>query len=87
MSDTTTIQMAQRGVVTLPKSIRDYYHLKPGDEMTFLDLGGVFILSPRRSQVDYLADGIREAICERGETLESMLDALRQIRQSNIQSA
>jgi AbrB family looped-hinge helix DNA binding protein len=81
MSDTITVNVAQRGVVTLPKSIREAYGLRPGDTLTLLDLGGVFLLSPRRSEIDTLADRISQALTERGETLESMLHVLREERE------
>lgn len=81
MSDTMMVQMNQRGVVTLPKSIRERYNLRPGDSLTLLDLGGVFVLTPRRSEVDALADRIAQALAERGETLETMLRALREERE------
>jgi AbrB family looped-hinge helix DNA binding protein len=76
-----TVRVAQRGVVTLPKSIREVYGLQPGDTLTLLDLGGVLLLSPRRSEVDALADRITQALTERGETLESMVHTLREERE------
>ena len=81
MSDTITVRVSQRGVVTLPRSIREAYGLQPGDTLTLLDLGGVLLLSPRRSEVDALADRITQALTERGETLESMLHTLREERE------
>jgi hypothetical protein len=39
MADTMIVQMAQRGVLTLPKAVRDSYNLQPGDSFTLLDLG------------------------------------------------
>ena len=81
MSDTTTVRMAQRGVVTLPKSLRQSYNLQPGDSITLLDLGGIFVLSPRRSEIDSLADRLTQARTEKGETLETMLQALREERE------
>ena len=82
MSDLITVQMGQRGVITLPKSLRESYNLKPGDDFTLLDLDGVFVLSPRRSEIDSLADQITQALTEQGETLESMLVALREEREA-----
>ena len=61
MSDAVTVQMTQRGVVILPKSLRERYKLRPGDRFTLLDLGGVFVLTPRRSEIDALADQIGRA--------------------------
>jgi bifunctional DNA-binding transcriptional regulator/antitoxin component of YhaV-PrlF toxin-antitoxin module len=81
MADTITIQLAQRGVLTLPKSLRENYNLQPGDSFTLLDLGGVFVLSPRHSEIDSLAERLTYSLTERGETLETMLQALREERE------
>jgi bifunctional DNA-binding transcriptional regulator/antitoxin component of YhaV-PrlF toxin-antitoxin module len=76
-----TLQLSQRGVVTLPKSLRQEYGLEAGDTLTLIDLGGVFVVSPRRAELDRLADQITAGLAERGETLESMLQALREARE------
>lgn len=81
MTDTMTIEMAQRGVLVLPKALRETYNLRPGDSFTLLDLGGVFVLRPRRSEIDILADRVAKALIDRGESLESMLQALREERE------
>jgi len=81
MSEAITLQLAQRGVLTIPKSVRDRYDLNPGDSITLLDLDGVLVLSPRSSEVDLLADKITQALAEKGETLESMLQTLREERE------
>ena len=80
MEDVLTIRVAKRGTITLPKAFRDRYQIEEGDDLTLLDLGGVFVLSRGRSQVDELADRIGTALRERGESLESMLVALREER-------
>ena len=81
MDDTITLQMAQRGVLVLPKALREAYHLEPGDSFTLLDLGGVFVINPRLSEIDALADRITQALLDKGETLESMLQTLREERE------
>ena len=81
MNDMMTVQMTQRGVLVLPKTLRDTYNLQAGDDFTLLDLGGVFVLSPRRSEIDALADRITNELTEKGETLESMLRVLREERE------
>jgi bifunctional DNA-binding transcriptional regulator/antitoxin component of YhaV-PrlF toxin-antitoxin module len=81
MTDTISLQVAQRGLVTLPKALRQAYSIREGDQLTLLDLGGVFVLSPRRSEIDRIADQIGSALVEQGESLESMLQALRETRQ------
>ena len=76
-----TLQVSQRGLITIPKTLRDAYNIRPGDQLTLLDLGGVFVLSPRPSQVDALADRFAAELRDKGETLESMLQALREERE------
>ncbi len=77
---TFTLQVAQRGLVTLPKEVRQAHNIQPGQQMTLLDLDGVFVLSRRPSEVDALADRIADELANRGETLESMLQTLREVR-------
>jgi bifunctional DNA-binding transcriptional regulator/antitoxin component of YhaV-PrlF toxin-antitoxin module len=81
MTDTMTLQKAQRGVLILPKTLRETYNLQPGDDFTLLDLGGVFVLSPRQTQIDALAGRIVQDLIEKGESLESMLQTLREQRE------
>ena len=81
MRDTMTIRLGQRGVLTLPKALRELYRLRPGDILTLQDLGGIFVLSPTRSEIDTQADQILSSLIQRGETLESMLAVLREERE------
>ena len=81
MGKSVTAQISQRGVLTLPKSLRDRYKIKPGDVVTVIDLDGAFVISPHRSEVDRLADEIGSILAERGESLESMLTTLREERE------
>ena len=76
-----TLQMAQRGVITIPKSIRESYGMQAGDTFTLLDLGGVFVLNPRRSEIDAIADRMAAQWTEDGESLETMLKALKEERE------
>lgn len=79
--DTMNLQLGQRGVMTLPKVLRENYNFQAGDDFTLLDLGGVFVLAPGRSQIDSLAEQITHSLVEEGESLESMLLALREERE------
>jgi AbrB family looped-hinge helix DNA binding protein len=78
--ESVDLQMAQRGIITIPKSLRESYGMQPGDTFTLVDLGGVFVLSPRRSEIDTIAGKIADQWAEDGETLETMLRALSEER-------
>jgi bifunctional DNA-binding transcriptional regulator/antitoxin component of YhaV-PrlF toxin-antitoxin module len=81
---TTTIQVAQRGVFTLPKPLRDSYAIKAGEVFTVIDLGGgSFLLQRGRSRVDDLLDGVRADLEARGESLASMVSRLRMQREQS----
>ena len=81
MTNTLILQLSQRGVLTLPKSLQDRNGLQPGAEFTLLDLDGVFVLSPQRSRIDAPAERIADTLVDQGESLESMLAVLREERE------
>ena len=82
MSNTSvSLQMSKRGNITIPKPLRDSYGMRAGDTFTLLDLDGVFILSPRRSEIDAIAEKIAAQWAKDGETLETMIEALREERE------
>ena len=78
-----TVQVGRRGVLTFPKALRDAYDIEPGDVFTLLDLGGVFMLFPQPSGIDALADAIGADLRARGETVETMLGAVREEREKD----
>jgi bifunctional DNA-binding transcriptional regulator/antitoxin component of YhaV-PrlF toxin-antitoxin module len=79
-ADTRKVHVTARGLVTLPQTLREAYGIRPGDRLTLLDLGGVFVLSRGESGVDALADHVAVSLQEQGEDLESLLDAIREER-------
>lgn len=79
--DERKLRVARRGVLTLPKAIREKYHLEEGQVVTLVDLDGVLLLMPGTGQIDPLAERLVRELQDRGETLESMLQALREERE------
>jgi AbrB family looped-hinge helix DNA binding protein len=81
MNNTFQVQVVRRGVITLPKELRDHNHIAEGDTLTLIELGdGVVVMSPRRSRVDEIADKLAKEWQDSGESLESMLSTLREVR-------
>ena len=70
-----------RGLITLPKELRDENRIQDGDILTLVDLGGKFVLTPQVLQVDKFADRLAEQWRAQGESLESMLQTLREVRE------
>ena len=53
---TKTIQIRQRGTLTIPRELRDKYGLTEGDPLTIVDLDGAILLTPRVLLVPRLAE-------------------------------
>jgi AbrB family looped-hinge helix DNA binding protein len=82
MSNTFQVQVVRRGIITLPKELRDNNRIEEGDLLTLIDLGdGVVVMSPQRSHVQEISDKLAKEWQASGETLESMLNTLREVRE------
>ena len=80
-TNTFQVQVVRRGIITLPKELRDQNNIEEGDTLTLIDLGdGVVVMSPRRSRVDEIANKLAKELQDSGESLESMLTTLREVR-------
>ena len=81
MNNTFQVQVVRRGIITLPKELREHNKIEEGDTLTLIDLGdGVVVMSPQRSRVDEIANKLAKEWQDSGESLESMLSTLREVR-------
>lgn len=81
MSNVYQIQVGRRGVITLPKELREQNNITEGDVLNLFKLSeDVFIISKRRSKIRQAANNLAKEWEESGETLESMLSTLRKVR-------
>lgn len=76
----TTIQVRQRGTVTLPADLREKYGIREGDTFRVIDLDGIFVLTPMVPMVPELAREIERTRLEAGLTIEDLLLTLREER-------
>jgi AbrB family looped-hinge helix DNA binding protein len=76
-----TVQIRQRGSLTLPASIRKRYNIQPGDSFRILDLDGILVFTPMVPMVPELAREIERARIEAGLSIEEMLSTLREQRE------
>lgn len=84
MDSVFEVKVARRGVITIPKELRDQNNISEGDTLTLIGLGnGVIVMSLRRSRVDEIAGKLAAEWTKSGETLESMLSTLREVREEN----
>jgi bifunctional DNA-binding transcriptional regulator/antitoxin component of YhaV-PrlF toxin-antitoxin module len=83
---TQTVQIRRKGLITLPVELRRQYGLGEGDVFTLVDLGdGSFLLTPKVPQVARRGDQVARLMEEEGVTLEEMLEALDEERESYYQ--
>lgn len=75
-----TLQVRERGVLTLPAELREKYGIRPGDILRLVDLDGLFVLTPMAPIVPELAYEIERLRREAGLTTEDVLQALREQR-------
>ena len=81
MNTTFQVQVVRRGIITLPKELRENNRIVEGDMLTLIELGdGVVVMSLQRSLVEEISDKLAKEWQESGETLESMLATLREVR-------
>ena len=76
-----TLQVRQRGTLTLPAELRERYGIRQGDTFRLVDLDGVFVLTPMTPMIPELAREIEKARRETGLSIEDLLKGLREQRE------
>jgi bifunctional DNA-binding transcriptional regulator/antitoxin component of YhaV-PrlF toxin-antitoxin module len=77
----TTIQVRERGVVTLPSDLRQKYNIESGNIFKLVDLDGIFVFVPMTPMVPELAREIERLRLEAGLSIEELLQDLRAQRE------
>jgi bifunctional DNA-binding transcriptional regulator/antitoxin component of YhaV-PrlF toxin-antitoxin module len=78
-----TIQIREKGVITVPVELRRQYNLDPGDVLTLIDLGGgAFLITPQVSRLARQAGQVAQVISEQDVTLDELLATLDQERET-----
>jgi bifunctional DNA-binding transcriptional regulator/antitoxin component of YhaV-PrlF toxin-antitoxin module len=76
-----TIQVRERGVVTLPAELREKYHIENGNIFHLVDMDGIFVFVPMVPIVPELANEIERIRLESGLSMEELLADLRKQRE------
>ena len=80
-----TVQVRDRGVITLPADLRSKYDIQSGDTFRVVDLDGLFVFTPMVPLVPELAREIEKARIEAGLSTEDLLASLREQRERYYQ--
>lgn len=76
-----TIQVRERGVITLPAELREKYSIENGNIFRLVDLDGIFVFVPMLPMVPELAREIERVRLEAGLSIEELLQDLRKQRE------
>ena len=76
-----TIQVRERGVITLPAELREKYKIENGKIFHLVDLDGIFVFLPMVPMVPELANEIERIRLEAGLSVDEFLDDLRKQRE------
>jgi bifunctional DNA-binding transcriptional regulator/antitoxin component of YhaV-PrlF toxin-antitoxin module len=76
-----TIQVRERGVITLPAELREKYNIENGKIFHLVDLDGIFVFVPMVPIVPELAREIERIRLEAGLSIDELLDDLRKQRE------
>ena len=76
-----TIQVRERGVVTLPAELREKYNIENGKIFRLVDLDGIFVFVPMALMAPELAHEIERIRLEAGLSIDELLDDLRKQRE------
>ena len=74
-----TVQVRQRGILTLPPEWQDKFNI--GDAFRLVELDGVYVLTPIQPRVPELAREIEQARIEAGLSTKELLVGLREQRE------
>lgn len=77
-----SIQVRQRGQVTIPRRLRESLAIEDGDTLTVLPVGETLVLVPRQLRTPELIDRLAEVLDESGMTLNDLLADLPRIRET-----
>ena len=76
-----TVQVRQRGTLTLPAELREKYGIQPGDTFRLVDFDGILVLTPMMPMVPQLAREIERLRQEAGLSIDELLTGLREQRE------
>ena len=76
-----TIQVRQRGTLTLPSGLREKYGIREGEPFRLSDLDGIFVLTPMLPVVPEPRREIEKVRLEAGLSIEELLRSLREQRE------
>lgn len=76
-----TVQVRQRGQMTIPQKVRAALSIEDGDTLTLVQIGDAFVLTPKPLKSPKYATEFSSLMSEKGLSLADLLQDLPQIRE------
>lgn len=73
---TLRVRLEKEGVITIPQAMQNNLSLSEGDMLTFVQIGGLVLLTLKKPQVPQLADKIAALRLDAGLSIENLLEGL-----------
>lgn len=70
---TTSLEVRDRGQVTLPKALREALQLEKGDAVRAVQIGDSIVLTPQRMELDALRKEARRLMKKHNVTADDLL--------------
>lgn len=70
---TASLEVRERGQVTLPKALRDALQLESGDAVRAVQIGDSIVLTPQRMELDALRKEVRRMLKKHQVTADDLL--------------
>lgn len=68
-----SLEVRERGQVTLPKALRDALQLEAGDAVRAVQIGDSIVLTPQRMELDALRKEVRRLMKKHNVTADDLL--------------
>jgi len=79
--NTFQVRVSQIGTISLPGEWMKQHNINPGDILSIIHLNdGVVVIRPQSSRFEKIAGKLAKELQDSGESLESMLNTLQEVR-------
>lgn len=75
------VEVRGRGQVTIPKKLRERYHLSEGAELVIVPVGAAMLLAPRPLPLEEARRKLIRIMRDSGVTMEEMLEGIEKERE------
>lgn len=85
MEQTATSEVRERGEITIPKRIREAFHLEVGQRLEFIPIGSdALLVTPKRLELEEARRQIQRILKQTKVSPEKILEGLKEAREETF---